>query len=268
MQGPLKLTLALALALSACLPAKMRLTPDAFHTWSSRPWIALSDRVTRTCEVTFFATTTRRPPNLMVLGGEVQPPEPGAWSWSARRVLREAERRTIAFEFRNPETGALLACHEETVVCYSPYAVSLDAKEVREGQCHPEAVAPVGKVQKPHLVGHVHPPLAMSDAAIGGAYVDVDFEIVGQLTEEWWCPRLEVRWPDDTVTMRESDCTPFEQRDPKERFRWKFNHGFPSGEWRVRGCLYKSGATLACEDVRVRVVGGDAATAPFMGDGR
>jgi hypothetical protein len=38
-------------------------------------------------------------------------------------------------------------------------------------------------------------------------------EIRGPETPELYCPRVEWRWPDGTVTTRESDCPPFEARD-------------------------------------------------------
>jgi hypothetical protein len=185
----------------------------------------------------------------MLIGGVEQALDT---SWSAQRSLREGERRYVAFEFRDPVGGAVLACQEQAVVCYNERAFTTDTTEVHEGSCAPDAKAPLSKGGKPRLTGHA-PPFTMSDAAIGGAYVDVTFEITGTVTEEWYCPAIEVTWPDETVTKRESDCPPFDQRDTEQRFRWTFNHGFPVGTWKVKACLYKSGATLACSETVVRV---------------
>jgi hypothetical protein len=102
------------------------------------------------------------------------------------------------------------------------------------------------------FVSRVNPPLAMSDAATGGAVVSVTFRIEGEMTEAWYCPRLDVEWPDETRTMRESDCEPW----PDESTTWwSFKRGFPPGEWKVRGCISKAGKTLACTDALVRVAG-------------
>ena len=177
-------------------------------------------------------------------------------SWSVARQLAEGERRTLAFTFRNPVGGSVLACQEQSVVCYNARMFTTDTTEVREGRCRPDAP----KVRqnsdgKPRLTAWTR-PFILNDPRVGGAYVDVTFEITGTVDERWYCPALVVEWPDDTKTERESDCVPFDQRDPEQRFRWTLNHGFPGGTWTVKGCLHKSGELLACETVIVRVIGG------------
>jgi hypothetical protein len=95
------------------------------------------------------------------------------------------------------------------------------------------------------------------DPSIGGAAVDVEFVVRGKVNEAFYCARLDVEWPDTTRTVRESDCPPFAERDASERPpRWTFKRTFPPGEWKVRGCLSKSGKPLSCTEVLVHVVGG------------
>lgn len=111
---------------------------------------------------------------------------------------------------------------------------------------------------KPRLNASVFPQLALHDPAIGGAFVDIRFRVTGDGGEEWYCPAFRVAWPDGTQSFQESDCPPYETRDPEAYPpSWKFNRGFPAGVWGVKGCIIKGGKTLACEVATVRVVGGE-----------
>jgi hypothetical protein len=230
--------------------------PDEYRTWTSRPWIAVSDRETRACDATFFALSTARRPVRLIAGGAEQILDT---SWSFERRLREGERRTVAFDFRNPEGGASLSCQEQTLTCYPANGIAAQT-EVVEGRCAPLPKAPRRKAEKQALVGHA-PPFVPIDLGIGGAYVDVTFEIQGVISEEWYCPAITVYWPEGAESVRESDCATF-PGDPDYRFRWPFNHGFPGGEWNVKACIAKSGRQLACTVVKVRVVGGDLSGTP------
>ena len=107
---------------------------------------------------------------------------------------------------------------------------------------------------KPSFVVTVHPPIALEQASIGGAPVRVRFAIKGEVNEEWYCPRLDVTWPDGTKSMREADCDPWPDH-VHTGWSWSFERAFPSGEYKVRGCLSKAGHVLACTDAIVRVVG-------------
>lgn len=236
--------------------------PVEYRTWTSRPWVAVSDDQTRVCSVTYFALATRNAVVRLEAGGAEQLLDS---SWSFPRELKEKERRTLAFNFRDPQSGESLSCQEQTVVCYSSRAMSLEAEDVREGRCAPDARIPGKKGEKAALVGQA-PPFRMYDPAVGGAFIDVAFEIRGPVPESWYCPKIEVEWPDGARTSRESDCDPF-PGPPDQRFRWTFNHGFPGGEWDVKACISKSGRQLACTVVKVRVMG-DSPSTPFMGDGR
>lgn len=117
-------------------------------------------------------------------------------------------------------------------------------------------VASLSEARDPKFTGRASPALALADPATGGAAVTLWFRIVGDVGESWYCPRLDVEWPDGTHTMRESDCPPYEDRDPDQRYTWDFTRGFPVGEWKVKACLSKSGKVLTCETVVVHVVGG------------
>jgi hypothetical protein len=107
---------------------------------------------------------------------------------------------------------------------------------------------------KPELVATVTPKIAMAQAGLGGAMITVRFAIKGDITEEWYCPRLDVEWPDGTNTMREADCDPWPDHIHTWN-SWSFRRGFPPGEYTVRGCLSKAEKTLACTDAVVIVVG-------------
>jgi hypothetical protein len=237
--------------------------PQEYRTWTSRPWLATSDERTRTCSVTYFALATRERIVRLRAGGQEQSLDS---SWSFPRELKEGERRTVALEFRDPVGGQVLSCQEQSVVCYNARTFTTDTTEVREGRCRPDAAAPRKDEGKVRLEGTA-PPFRMYDPGIGGAYVDVSFELKGRVTEAWYCPAIEVTWPDGTRTRRESDCPPFDpsENEPMQR-RWTFTRGFPGGEWTVRACIEKSGRQLACEVVKVRVLGDS--TGGFMGDGR
>ena len=224
--------------------------PQAYRTWTSVPWVAEARRDTKACEVTYFALATRNRIVRLLAGGVEQELDS---SWSITRTLRSGEARAIAFEFRDPVGGAQLACQVQTVTCLSPSTAVTEV--VEEGWCSPKSRVPSSKFSKPRFVG-LSSAMTMFDPAVGGAFVDVEFKVAGDVGEDWYCPRIDVDWPDGTRTMRESDCPPFESRDPGQRFSWRFNHGFPSGEWRVKACISKSGKLLACEVVVVRVVGG------------
>src|SRR3990167_718094 len=141
--------------------------PESFRTWTSRPWIAVSDPQTRTCDATFFALSTRRTPVRLVAGGEEQLLDT---SWSFARSLKEGERRTVAFDFRDPEGGASLSCQEQAVTCYAGRGYA-EAEEVRKGRCAADPRAPQKAAGKVKLVGYTV-PFTMMDPGIGGAYVD------------------------------------------------------------------------------------------------
>ena len=219
--------------------------PQEYRTWASS--VAPGRQ---SCEVTYFALATRNRATRLRAGGVEQLLD---WSWSFARTLQAGERHTLALEFLDPRHGTRLACHEQTATCDTGYVAA--ERATAEGRCAPDALAPGVKGGKPRLTARTA-PFTMYDPAIGGAFVDVEFQITGDVDEEWYCPAIMVEWPDDTRAFRESDCPPFADRDREHRFKWKFNHGFPGGEWRVKGCLTKPGKLLACETVLVRVVGG------------
>jgi hypothetical protein len=188
----------------------------------------------------------------MVAGGVEQEVD---YSWSLPRDLRPGTRHSIAFEFLDPRLGTRLACHVLTVACGGAAG---DPVETSEGICTPDARAPADRNGgRPSLVGLV-PAFRMYDSALGGAEMDVEFVIRGQVDEAWYCPRLDVYWPDGTRTIRESDCPPFASDDARNAgpVRWKFTRVFPAGEWPVKACVSKGGKVLACETVTVRVLGG------------
>jgi len=239
--------------------------PQEYRTWTSAPWVAVADERTRACDVTFFALATRSRTVRLVAGGEEQLLD---WSWSFQRSVPAGERRRIAFDFRDPVGGASLSCQEADVICVHPRGGVMDVRVREESVCAPPP-APVRKAEsgKQHLAGKA-PAFTPMDLGIGGAYVQVEFELRGTVTEEWYCPAIEVTWPEGTRSSHEEDCAPFPGTAERPGVtKWRFRHGFAPGEWDVKACISKAGKQLACEVVKVRVLG-DGSDTPFMGEGR
>jgi hypothetical protein len=51
------------------------------------------------------------------------------------------------------------------------------------------------------------------DIAHGCSTVQLTARIVGPEDERWYCPRVTWEKPDDTLSVVESDCPPFEERN-------------------------------------------------------
>lgn len=97
--------------------------------------------------------------------------------------------------------------------------------------------------------------MVLTDPAIQGAFVTVHASIEGQLTEDWYCPRVVFTWPDGTRSEIESDCPAW---PPEAGFRqtWSRSKFFGEGEWDVVVSLERAGKVIAREPVRIRVKGG------------
>jgi len=222
-----------------------------YRVWAAQTWVTVSDEKTKSCDVTLFALTTRRHPSRLLVDGVEQALDT---SWSIEERVAEGVHRTWSIEFLDPVGGAQLACRTAELYCVSQYA-SQTKKSLRPvHSCVSQSTVANKKSEKPSLIASSSPQMAMFDAAIGGAVVTVRFSIAGQLNEAWHCPRLDVSWPDDTKTVRESDCDPW---PAKADSSWSFSRVFPGGEYKVRGCLSKAGRILTCQDATVRVVGGE-----------
>lgn len=121
-----------------------------------------------------------------------------------------------------------------------------------------------GEDAKPQLKVWAQPTIAL--ASIRGAEVMVKVEITGKLTEDFYCPEVSWLWPDETVSVEESDCVVWEDAyldGAKPQVRWERGAVFPEGEWPVTVELRKggqegkrrSGKLVAKQVAVVRVVG-------------
>lgn len=218
---------------------------QAYRTWVST--LSQTKPSPSTCDVTYFAMATRNRIMRLRVGDEEQLLD---FSWSFPRVLKAGEKRKVALEFLDPISGATASCQELTVFCEGNPVI-----DTSEGECRPEAKPPKEKSDKLSFVGEGR-SMYMYNPAIGGAAATVSFVIRGKVNEAWYCPRLDVYWPDGTHTVRESDCEPFDETIEYELTRWSFTRGFPAGEWPVRACISKNSKILSCADVRVIVSGG------------
>jgi len=99
---------------------------------------------------------------------------------------------------------------------------------------------------------------------VGAAYVELHARIEGEVTEQWWCPAIEVEWPDETKTMRESDCTPFADASAadKRRQSWQFGHWMPEGENKITVTLLRNGEVITRQTIWVTVGSTDGAGYP------
>ena len=75
--------------------------------------------------------------------------------------------------------------------------------------------------------------------------------------EDYYCPRLEWEWEDETNSTEESDCPPFEAAQPQDHERsWTKSHQFREpGEHTIRVRLYKGDRLIRTLDTKVEIRG-------------
>ena len=112
-------------------------------------------------------------------------------------------------------------------------------------------------VRQPRLALSYAPRLPLANGATGGgAIVTFTAEVVGGMTEEWYCPR--VTWEVDGLTphSEEGDCDPWESTTCFDR-RWRetvlLGETEPERPHRVSVTLSKDGRRLATEEAEVEV---------------
>lgn len=72
---------------------------------------------------------------------------------------------------------------------------------------------PVKEYRKPELVVHAYPTIQNLNLGVGCSPVQLTARIVGPEAEAWYCPRVTWMKPDQTTSVSESDCPPFDERD-------------------------------------------------------
>lgn len=229
-----------------------------YRTWTSTAPMHLTEG--DTCPVVFFAMTNSKRAVRARLDGEEQLLDT---SWTKEVAVRAGRRRHFKAEFIDAESGRLLACQEVNVRCYGRWT-SLDLEDERAAPpCTPDAKVPKKNLGDARLV-LTAPPMTMSIAGEAYATVIVTAEIQGEITEDWYCPGIRFDWPDDTHSVRESDCVPFSSMEAKDIVRrWPTAHHFPAGTWKVRACLFRTEKDFACAETTVRVIGTDDYDQPF-----
>ena len=164
--------------------------------------------------------------------------------------IEEGILQTSQFIFSDPETGERLACRESWVHCRK------DGATHGTNTCDKVERPPDNrKIGKPRIKVS-YPQILLSRAGYYGAPVTFRVSIEGELTEEFWCPGVEVLWPDDTRAYKESDCDPWDGTQVAMQQSWKFTKWFSEGTTHAEFRLKKVGKTIAREVVTVNVRGG------------
>ena len=212
--------------------------------------VAQASRQTETgCKGTVTAVSTRRTPVRLQIDGKEQLLDT---SWSHDWKIEMDERLSQEYAFLDPLTGQRIACRTAYGSCgqYDRYfgTLSCDPKEGEGIRDSRRSGEPRLNVRAPHfLIGNPQ----HGSTSMATIYV----EILGEITDEWWCPEVEVLWPDRTFTKRESDCDPYTPSDTFAEQSWKFSHRLRSGQNVIRVRLYRYGEVLATENVFVTVSG-------------
>ena len=94
---------------------------------------------------------------------------------------------------------------------------------------------------------------------MGQCEVDVVFRLVVQDggVEDYYCPRVEWQWEDDSVAVEESDCPPFAEAAAEDHRKvWMRSRDFQnSGRYRVRVRLIKGDRVIRKMETTAVVTG-------------
>jgi hypothetical protein len=101
---------------------------------------------------------------------------------------------------------------------------------------------------RPHLAFRVSPRVAVAPAVI---YLRALIE--GEMTEAWYCPAVEFRWPGGK-SREESDCAPWPEGRADAQVIWTQRIVLGAGERQQVGVeMSKAGRLLGRESVEVEV---------------
>lgn len=113
-----------------------------------------------------------------------------------------------------------------------------------------------GNSDKPRLETRAFPVMSTIDTGRGCSIILLTAEIKGVEDERWYCPEIEWTLPDETVSIEESDCAPFSERDYYPRI-WSRRVCYPShphgNAWITTVRLKKSGKVIAQAEIRAYV---------------
>lgn len=189
-------------------------------------------------------------------------------SWSQDIEAQPAQHRKVVVRYLEPSSGRELACQEVFFNCTGNGRI--DSTLSNAEPCRPAAGAQKGIDQSgsPRLVfrtpTRVMPGRFVTTGmgrSFGVGTVILMAEIHGEITEAWYCPRIEWEVPEEpgpqpTLTTRssqESDCAPWVPGAQTER-RFSRRVALPEGAWYVTARIYH-GDTLLAQQTQKAVVG-------------
>jgi hypothetical protein len=111
---------------------------------------------------------------------------------------------------------------------------------------------------KPKVELKANPPFAMLGVGSrASATVRFRLSVKDGGDENYYCPRLEWEWEDDTKATEESDCPPFEsaQKEDHERTWIKSRQFWEPGSHVVKVKLYKGDRLIRTLDAKVEISG-------------
>jgi hypothetical protein len=112
--------------------------------------------------------------------------------------------------------------------------------------------------EKPKTELKANPPLAtLGIGSRASATVRFRLSIKDAGNEDFYCPRLEWEWEDDTRATEESDCPPFAEARPEDHQKsWTRSRQFwEPGEHTIRVRLYKGERLIRTLDTKVQING-------------
>lgn len=220
-------------------------TAGASANWKRKPGV---------CHGTMIATVTGGPVRLRIAGVE----QVLDTSWNSDYTVKAGTRMARPFVFLDPIGGAQLACRRAWVSCYE--AGRRTAARMGTSICDPAPGAGNRDTRKsgpPRLAVRYPRHVMPQGAGVNAAYVRIHVELLGEITEEWWCPEIEVLWPNRTRSIREGDCDPW-TGSPKQvaaSQTWPFGTWLPSGMNSIRVTVSNHGRIIAREVIQVNIVG-------------
>jgi hypothetical protein len=248
-----------ALLLTTLLWGCATVVPD----WNTRPkygkpaaqqyqvWSVPSPSKPKVCKGVTYALATRNRVVRLQVDGEEQTLN---YSWRFAHTMKMGDYKETRYEFLDPRTGEALSCRLERTRCdvgfrrvvfkatRGPCDWEPTAKK-DEGEARLDVIAPNWVPSRMRQVG--------PHEWVGAGWVTITVRIVGKLTEEYWCPAVEVEWPDRTRSFKESDCDPWDGQ--QERQSWKFTKQLPHGDSIILVRLLRSGKVFKATRVRVSV---------------
>ena len=204
------------------------------------------------CRGTMIATVTGGRLTRAIIAGQEQLLDT---AWSTDYEVEAGKRLSQPYRFLDPIGGAQVACRKGWVSCHRDGPVTGSASCDMDGRLDNRDSRKSGKprikIRAPHIV--------MGRGGAGGAApVRIYVDILGELTEEWWCPEIIVEWPDDTRSKREGDCDPFTGAPDQvaKGQTWSFSHWLAPGPNIIRVRVLRNGSQIGATEHKVRVVGG------------